>query len=73
MFEEFLVREAEAGRLQLPLGTIAEKAVVHGHCHQKSFGAFKPVEQVAAADSGPEGRDHRVQLLRHGRRVRLRR
>lgn len=45
-FEEFLVREAEAGRLQLPLGTVAEKAVVHGHCHQKAFGAFKPVEQV---------------------------
>ena len=20
--------------------------MVHGHCHQKSFGAFKPVEQV---------------------------
>jgi FAD/FMN-containing dehydrogenase/Fe-S oxidoreductase len=46
LFEEFLVREAEAGRLQLPLGAIAAKAVVHGHCHQKSFGAFKPVEQV---------------------------
>ncbi|MDA9543022.1 lactate dehydrogenase [Bradyrhizobium sp. CCBAU 45321] len=45
-FEEFLVREAEAGRLQLPLGIVADKAVVHGHCHQKSFGAFKPVEQV---------------------------
>ncbi|MCK1268448.1 FAD-binding protein [Bradyrhizobium sp. 49] len=45
-FEEFLVREAEAGRLQLPLGTVADKALVHGHCHQKSFGAFKPVEQV---------------------------
>ncbi|WP_407188684.1 FAD-binding and (Fe-S)-binding domain-containing protein [Bradyrhizobium centrosematis] len=45
-FEEFLVREAAAGRLQLPLGHVAEKAVVHGHCHQKSFGAFKPVEQV---------------------------
>lgn len=45
-FEEFLVREAEAGRLQLPLGAIADKALVHGHCHQKSFGAFKPVEQV---------------------------
>jgi len=40
------VREAEAGRLRLPLGAIAAKAVVHGHCHQKSFGAFKPVEQV---------------------------
>ncbi|MBR0959947.1 FAD-binding and (Fe-S)-binding domain-containing protein [Bradyrhizobium japonicum] len=45
-FEEFLVREAEAGRLQLPLGNVTEKVVVHGHCHQKSFGAFKPVEQV---------------------------
>ena len=46
MFEEFLVREAAAGRLSLALSPIAEKAVVHGHCHQKSFGAFKPVEQA---------------------------
>ena len=46
LFEEFLVREAEAGRLSLPLGPVAAKAVVHGHCHQKSFGAFKPVGQV---------------------------
>ena len=46
MFEEFLVREAAAGRLSLPLAPIAEKAIVHGHCHQKSFGAFKPVEQA---------------------------
>jgi len=46
LFEEFLVREAEAGRLRLPLAPIAQKALVHGHCHQKSFGAFKPVEQV---------------------------
>ncbi len=67
------MREAEAGRLQLPLGTVADKAVVHGHCHQKSFGAFKPVEQVLRLVPGLEGRDHRVELLRHGRRVRLRR
>jgi Fe-S oxidoreductase len=46
LFEEFLVREAEAGRLRLPLGAIAAKALVHGHCHQKSFGAFKSVEQA---------------------------
>jgi FAD/FMN-containing dehydrogenase/Fe-S oxidoreductase len=46
LLEEFLAREAEAGRLKLPLGAIAAKALVHGHCHQKSFGAFKPVEQV---------------------------
>ena len=46
LFEEFLVREAGAGRLSLPLGPVAPKAMVHGHCHQKSFGAFRPVEQV---------------------------
>jgi FAD/FMN-containing dehydrogenase/Fe-S oxidoreductase len=46
LFEEFLVREAEAGRLRLRLGAIAGKALVHGHCHQKSFGAFKPVEKT---------------------------
>ncbi|MGX4770601.1 FAD-binding and (Fe-S)-binding domain-containing protein [Bradyrhizobium guangdongense] len=53
-FEEFLVREAEAGRLQLPLGTVADKVMVHGHCHQKSFGAFKPVEQVLRLVPGLE-------------------
>ncbi|MGZ5873473.1 MAG: FAD-binding oxidoreductase, partial [Bradyrhizobium sp.] len=46
MLEEFLVREAGAGRLALSLGPIASQALVHGHCHQKSFGAFKPVEQA---------------------------
>jgi FAD/FMN-containing dehydrogenase/Fe-S oxidoreductase len=46
MLEEFLVREAAEGRLSLPLKPVAAKAVVHGHCHQKSFGAFKPVEQA---------------------------
>jgi FAD/FMN-containing dehydrogenase/Fe-S oxidoreductase len=46
LFEEFLIREAEAGRLQLKLGAVAGKALVHGHCHQKSFGAFKSVEQA---------------------------
>ena len=53
-FEEFLVREAEAGRLQLPLRVVADKAMVHGHCHQKSFGAFKPVEQVLRLVPGLE-------------------
>jgi Fe-S oxidoreductase len=46
LFEEFLVREAEAGHFQLPLGPVGAKALVHGHCHQKSFGAFKSVQQV---------------------------
>ncbi|MGA7803069.1 FAD-binding and (Fe-S)-binding domain-containing protein, partial [Bradyrhizobium sp.] len=46
LFEEFLVREAQAGRLELPLGAMPQKVLVHGHCHQKSFGAFRPVEQA---------------------------
>jgi FAD/FMN-containing dehydrogenase/Fe-S oxidoreductase len=50
LLEEFIAREAAAGRLRLPLGSLAGqgvmKALVHGHCHQKSFGAFKAVEQV---------------------------
>jgi Fe-S oxidoreductase len=46
LFEEFLVREAEAGGLRLPLLPLRATALVHGHCHQKSFGAFKPVEQA---------------------------
>jgi FAD/FMN-containing dehydrogenase/Fe-S oxidoreductase len=46
LFEEFLAREAKAGRLSLPLGPLAAIALVHGHCHQKSFDAFKPVQEV---------------------------
>jgi Fe-S oxidoreductase len=46
-FEEFLARERSAGRLELPLAPLATtRALVHGHCHQKSFDAFAPVEAV---------------------------
>ena len=45
-FEEFLAREAKDGRLNLPLKKIAERALLHGHCHQKAFDALSPVEQV---------------------------
>jgi Fe-S oxidoreductase len=46
LFEEFLAREAAAGRLDLPLKPIASRALLHGHCHQKAFDAFSPVETV---------------------------
>src|ERR1043165_9406001 len=46
MFEEFLVREAAPGRLDLPLKPIAQRAIVHGHCHQKAFGMFGAVERI---------------------------
>jgi FAD/FMN-containing dehydrogenase/Fe-S oxidoreductase len=45
-FEEFLAREAKAGRLHLPSKKIADRALLHGHCHQKAFDAFSPVETV---------------------------
>jgi Fe-S oxidoreductase len=54
LFEEFLVREAEGGRLTLPLRPLAKAALLHGHCHQKSFGAFKPVEKVLRLVPGLE-------------------
>jgi len=46
LFEEFLAREAAQGRLALPLKPVADKALVHGHCHQKAFDAFTPTLQV---------------------------
>ena len=46
LFEEFLAREAGAGRLALPLAPMAKRALLHGHCHQKSFAAMGAVEQV---------------------------
>jgi Fe-S oxidoreductase len=45
-FEEFLVREVKAGRLNLPLKKIADRALLHGHCHQKAFDALSSVEIV---------------------------
>ncbi len=46
LFEEFLAREAGAGRLSLPLAATPRQVLLHGHCHQKSFGAMSAVEQV---------------------------
>ena len=47
MFEEFLAAEHQAGRLNLKLKPLAQKKVLlHGHCHQKAFGAMTAVEQV---------------------------
>jgi Fe-S oxidoreductase len=46
LLEEFLAQEAAAGRLRLPLAPLAKRALVHGHCHQKSFDAFAAVATV---------------------------
>jgi Fe-S oxidoreductase len=46
LFEEFLAREARAGRLQPALKAARQKMLVHGHCHQKAFAAVQPVLEV---------------------------
>jgi Fe-S oxidoreductase len=49
LFEEFLVREKRAGRLALELGPLTFKtALLHGHCHQKAFGAMSAVQEALA-------------------------
>lgn len=50
--EEFLVRESEAGRLQLALRPVAAEALLHGHCHQKAFGAMGAVQKALALVPG---------------------
>ena len=44
LFEEFLAREAGAGRLDLAFNRLDRTAYLHGHCHQKAFGAMQAVE-----------------------------
>jgi Fe-S oxidoreductase len=46
LLEEFLAREHAAGRLKLTLGALHRPALLHGHCHQKAFGAMGAVESV---------------------------
>ncbi|HEX5778510.1 MAG TPA: FAD-linked oxidase C-terminal domain-containing protein, partial [Xanthobacteraceae bacterium] len=54
LLEEFLARESAAGRLNLALKPAAQKALLHGHCHQKSFGAMSPVQQALKLVPGLE-------------------
>ncbi len=46
LFEEFIVRELDAGRFALPFKPVAAEALLHGHCHQKAFGAMPAVERA---------------------------
>ncbi|MEO7761412.1 MAG: FAD-linked oxidase C-terminal domain-containing protein, partial [Casimicrobiaceae bacterium] len=46
LFEEFVAREIKAGRFSLPLHSAKAPILVHGHCHQKAFGAVSPILDV---------------------------
>jgi FAD/FMN-containing dehydrogenase/Fe-S oxidoreductase len=49
LLEEFLAREAAAGKLETlkaKLKPTTQAILLHGHCHQKAFGAVSPVMEV---------------------------
>jgi len=46
LFEEFVAREVRAGRFELALKPAEAPILLHGHCHQKVFGAVSPVLEV---------------------------
>jgi Fe-S oxidoreductase len=54
LFEEFLAHEAKAGKLSLPLAPTKKRALLHGHCHQKSFDAMGAVEATLRLVPGLE-------------------
>ena len=52
LFEEFVAKEIDAKRFDLKLAPIDGKALLHGHCHQKSFAVMGPVQKVLKAVPG---------------------
>ncbi|MFZ2651083.1 MAG: FAD-linked oxidase C-terminal domain-containing protein, partial [Burkholderiaceae bacterium] len=56
LFEEFIAREAKAGRFALKFKPVDRPILLHGHCHQKAFGAVATVLDVLRQipDARPE-------------------
>ena len=54
LFEEFIAREARAGRFQLPFRPAAKPVLLHGHCHQKAFGAVPAILDLLRLIPGAE-------------------
>jgi Fe-S oxidoreductase len=52
LFETFLAEEAAAGRIMGPIAASEGSVLLHGHCHQKSFGAFGDVGKVLGLVDG---------------------
>jgi Fe-S oxidoreductase len=54
LFEEFLAGEVAAGRIARPIARGSGKVLLHGHCHQKAFGAMPAVTETLALVDGLE-------------------
>ena len=55
LFEEFIAREVATGSFSLQLKSLAfQRALVHGHCHQKAHNVMGPVQKVLGMIPGLE-------------------
>ena len=62
LFEEWLAREADAGRIDRNVFTTdAQLVKVHGHCHQKALSSMVPVKKILSLP-----RNYTVQLIPSG-------
>src|SRR5262249_35430779 len=52
LFEEFVAGEAAAARIPVRIAELDRKVVLHGHCHQKAFGAMDAVQRALALVGG---------------------
>ena len=48
LFEEFVIREKQAGRWALPFKRQTTRALVHGHCHEKALIGSKYLKEAVA-------------------------
>jgi Fe-S oxidoreductase len=46
LFEEFVAGEVKAGRFAAKFNPVDAPILLHGHCHQKAFGAVDPILDV---------------------------
>ncbi len=62
LFEEFIAREADAGRIRPEQFRPADRTIkLHGHCHQKALSSLDPAVRALSLPPG-----HRVEVIPSG-------
>jgi FAD/FMN-containing dehydrogenase/Fe-S oxidoreductase len=62
LIDEFIAREADAGRINRAAFTARPQAIkLHGHCHQKALSSLNPTVKMLELPAG-----HKVQLIPSG-------
>jgi len=54
LLDEFIAGEAAAGRIKGPIGRREGRILLHGHCHQKSFGTMEATARTLRLIEGLE-------------------